>query len=240
MINGFITSIVKKRNPHFSLDNHLTISDLYSFFIRQSLAVIRGQLCWLYGRKPQLMLRAQGVTFEYLPRIKWGKFLKLGKQVHLSGLGTQGLVLGDNVSIGDYSKVVVSTALNNIGKGITIGNNVGMGEYAYLGGAGGLTIGENCIIGQYFSCHPENHVYDDPKTLTRLQGVSRKGIRIGANCWIGSKVTILDGAEIGHGCVIAAGAVVNGTFPDFSVIGGVPARILKNRNQQVTLITNQN
>ena len=63
----------------------------------------------------------------------------------------------------------------------------------------------------------------------RLQGVSHKGITIGRNCWIGAKATFLDGAEIGDGCIVAAGAVVRGTFPENVVIGGVPARILKTR-----------
>jgi acetyltransferase-like isoleucine patch superfamily enzyme len=52
---------------------------------------------------------------------------------------------------------------------------------------------------------------------------------IGPNCWIGSKVTILDGVTIGEGCVIAAGSVVTKSFPDYSVIGGVPARVLRSR-----------
>jgi acetyltransferase-like isoleucine patch superfamily enzyme len=128
--------------------------------------------------------------------------------------------------------LAVSTSLNDPGEGISLGDRVGIGEFAYLGGGGGLTIGADCIVGQYFSCHPENHNYSDPETLIRLQGVSRKGIQIGNGCWIGSKVTILDGAKVGNHCVIAAGAVVAGVFPDHSVIGGVPARILKSRIQQ--------
>ena len=59
------------------------------------------------------------------------------------------------------------------------------------------------------------------------QGVTRKGIIIGNDCWIGAKATILDGANIGDGCVVAAGAVVRGNFPPYSVIAGVPAKIIK-------------
>jgi acetyltransferase-like isoleucine patch superfamily enzyme len=143
-----------------------------------------------------------------------------------------GIRIGNQVSIGSYSQIIVSTSLNDPGEGISLGDRVGIGEFAYLGGGGGLTIGADCIVGQYFSCHPENHNYSDPETLIRLQGVSRKGIQIGNGCWIGSKVTILDGAKVGNHCVIAAGAVVAGVFPDHSVIGGVPARILKSRIQQ--------
>lgn len=63
----------------------------------------------------------------------------------------------------------------------------------------------------------------------RQQGVYGKGIKIGKNCWIGAKATFLDGTVIGNGCVVAAGAVVKGNFPDNSIIGGVPAKIIKMR-----------
>ena len=164
------------------------------------------------------------VTWNYVHRITFGRFLQLGNHVTLSALGTVGITIGDNVSIGSDSKVIVSTSLNNIGIGITIEDNVGIGEFAYLGGAGGLSIGSDCIIGQYFSCHPENHNFNDQTKLIREQGVTRKGITIHPNCWIGSKVTILDGVEIGANSVIAAGAVVTKSLPENSIIAGVPAK----------------
>lgn len=62
-----------------------------------------------------------------------------------------------------------------------------------------------------------------------MQGVCRKGIKIGKGCWIGAKATILDGTVLGDGCIVAAGAVVNGNFPPMSILGGVPAKIIKLR-----------
>ena len=107
---------------------------------------------------------------------------------------------------------------------------VGIGPYASLGGAGGLTIGDECIIGPYLSCHPENHNFADLDSSIRFQGVSREGIEIGKNCWIGAKVTILDGVKIGDNCVVAAGAVVTKSVSANMVLGGVPAKILKERS----------
>jgi acetyltransferase-like isoleucine patch superfamily enzyme len=83
-------------------------------------------------------------------------------------------------------------------------------------------IGKNTRTGQYFSAHLENHIFTNSKSLIRHQGVARTGIMIGENCWVGSKVTILDGVTIGNNCVIAA-AVVTGSFLDDILIGGVPA-----------------
>lgn len=64
-------------------------------------------------------------------------------------------------------------------------------------------------------------------TPIKDQGESRLGVEIGENCWIGSGATILDGVTIGKGCVIAAGAVVNKNVEDYTVVGGVPAKKIK-------------
>lgn len=220
---------IRKRNPDFAIDNAVSSRFLVVYMLSLAVKVIRGSKLLFMGRNPKGMILSSGVDITYLSKIQWGKFLKLGKHVRLSGLGKEGIVFGDNVSIGDYSQVIVATTLQNIGKGIHIGHHVGIGEFAYLGGAGGLSIGDDCIIGQYFSCHPENHNFKDESPLIRHQGVQRKGIMIDKNCWIGSKVTILDGVTIGYGCVIAAGAVVNHSFPENSIIGGVPAKIIGQR-----------
>jgi len=177
-------------------------------------------------------MAGRGVRFSFLSRVTWGCFFKPGDFVYISAAGKKGICIGNNVGIGAFSRLIVATSLNHIGEFIAIGNNVGIGEFAYLGGGGGLHIGDDCIIGQYFSCHPENHFFNDPCKPIRLQGVSREGINIGKNCWIGSKVTVLDGVTIGDGCVIAAGAVVNRSFPPDSVIGGIPAKLLKRRGKK--------
>ncbi|MEZ0486662.1 acyltransferase [Fibrella aquatica] len=223
--------IVRLRNPQFRFSPVLTDSLILAFCWQQGLALLRSSTLLLRGRSPKGMIRGRGVQFFNLAQIRWGRFLKLGDQVYCSAISTDGIRLGDQVSIGAFSRLVVSTTLDNPGRFIRIGNRVGIGEFAYLGGAGGLTIGDDCIIGQYFSCHPENHLFANLNVPIRLQGVDRKPIAIGANCWIGSKVTVLSGVTIGEGCVVAAGAVVTQSFPANSLIGGVPARLLKTRTE---------
>jgi acetyltransferase-like isoleucine patch superfamily enzyme len=228
-MKNILLYFIRKRNPDFVIDNAIRSRFLLGYLLSLAIKVIRGNKLFFKGRNPKGMIISSGVNITYLSKIQWGKFLKLGRNVSLSGLGKEGITFGDNVSIGDNSQIIVATTLQNIGKGIHIGHHVGIGEFAYLGGAGGLSIGDDCIIGQYFSCHPENHNFKDESSLIRHQGVQRKGIIIGKNCWIGSKVTVLDGVQIGDGCVIAAGAVVNKSFADNSIIGGVPAKIIGQR-----------
>ena len=221
--------IVRLRNPQFRFSPALTNALILSFCWQQGAALLRGSTLLLRGRAPKGMIRGRGVQFFNLSQIRWGRFLKLGDHVYCSAISTDGIRLGDQVSIGSFSRLVVSTTLDNPGQHIHIGDRVGIGEFAYLGGAGGLTIGNDCIIGQYFSCHPENHRFSAINVPIRLQGVDRKPIIIGANCWIGSKVTVLSGVTIGAGSVVAAGAVVTQSFPANSLIGGVPARLLRAR-----------
>jgi len=75
----------------------------------------------------------------------------------------------------------------------------------------------------------ENHVFDSLEKDIKAQGVIRKGIVIDDDVWIGANVTILDGVRIKKGTIVAAGAVVTKDFNEYSIIGGVPAHVMKNR-----------
>jgi acetyltransferase-like isoleucine patch superfamily enzyme len=112
---------------------------------------------------------------------------------------------------------------------IKIGQNVGIADFSSLGGSGGLTIGDDTIIAQYFSAHPENHIFDDLNKPIRLQGTTRSPITIGNNCWIGAKVTVVAGVTIGDGVIIGAGSVVTKDIPAYSVAVGNPAKIIRSR-----------
>jgi len=115
------------------------------------------------------------------------------------------------------------------GEGLSIGKNSGIGDYAWIGAAGGVTIGSNVIMGQFVSFHSQEHEFDDTAMPIRQQGTTQRGITIGDDCWIGARVTFLDGSRVSEGCVVAAGSVVRGDIPPFSVIAGVPARVIRKR-----------
>lgn len=227
MLSTIIEKVIKRKNPQFELDKAVTSPVIIQLIWSKFWSIIRGFKVIFHGKKPGLVFFGRGVKLFNARNMQFGKWVQLEDNVYMSALGTEPLKLGNNVKIGAFSRVITSTSFNDVGKGITIGDNVGLGEFAYLGGAGGLEIGSDCIIGQYLSCHPENHNYADTLQLIRFQGTTRQGIKIGQNCWIGSKVTILDGVTVGNNCVIAAGAVVTKSMPDNVIIGGVPAKILK-------------
>lgn len=155
--------------------------------------------------------------------------LSIDRHCYIDALSVDGICFGNNVSIGKNTTIECSGSLKSIGKGLSIGNNVGLGTHGFWGCAGGIEIGDNTIFGNYVSLHSENHNFSQKDVPIRLQGVTRKGIKIGSDCWIGAKATILDGTDLGDGCIVAAGAVVRGIIPPYSIIGGIPAKIIKMR-----------
>lgn len=159
-----------------------------------------------------------------------GKGLSIARHCNIDALSTDGIRLGDNVSLGKYTCVECTGSMTDIGKGLCVGDRTGLGTHGFYGCAGGIEIGSDVMFGNYCSLHSENHNIEDTSIPMRLQGVNRKGIKIGNDCWVGAKATILDGVTIGDGCVVAAGTLVTrGTYPPNSIIGEVPARVIKKR-----------
>jgi acetyltransferase-like isoleucine patch superfamily enzyme len=95
----------------------------------------------------------------------------------------------------------------------------------------GITIGNQVLIAANCTLAPTNHAFDRLDQPIRAQGFqpSRGGIVIEDDVWIGANCVLLDGTHIGTGCVVAAGSVVRGALPAFTLCGGQPARVLKVR-----------
>lgn len=214
------------RGRELKIDPKISDLILLEIFMRRLMQLVRGFLFGLLYFRISVLFCGRRVRIRFPSRVRIGSWTFLDDEVVLDGFGREGIQIGKNCSIGAYTRIAVSCTIDELGVGIKIGDGVGMGEFSRIGGAGGVTIGEHTIAGQYLSIHPENHVFDIPDRLIKDQGVVRKPIHIGRNCWIGAKVTVLSGATIGDNCVVAAGAVVTKSFPANSIIGGVPAKII--------------
>lgn len=202
----------------------------FRYLFRQAFDLLRGIFALLFGaRRPRLLFLGAGAKISGIRLLRFGERLRLGERTLLRCWNRDGIVIGDDFSLGSNSELMNGfNPFGSIGR-IVIGSQVGIGGFSYICCPSRLEIGDHVITGQYLSIHPQNHNYVDPDTPIRLQGVTAAGISIGANCWIGAKVTILDGVSIGDGCIIAAGAVVNQSFPPNSIIGGVPAKLIGTR-----------
>jgi acetyltransferase-like isoleucine patch superfamily enzyme len=215
----------------YRIDRRIPASALLGFGFRRGVALLR---CLLRGvvlspdlRK--LIFLASGVEIRNRRMITFGAGVTLGRGVMIDGLSEEGVEIGDRVNIGPYSIIEATSVITHIGKGCKIGANSAVGAFSTIGAAGGVYIGRDVIMGQRVSFHSENHNFDRIDQPIRMQGVTREGIVIEDDCWIGANVTFLDGAHVGEGCVIGAGAVVRGHIPPYSIAVGVPARVVKSR-----------
>ena len=111
----------------------------------------------------------------------------------------------------------------DFGKNITVGNNVFINSDCKFQDQGGITIDDGALIGHGDVLATLNHDMDPEKR----QQLHPAPIHIGKRVWIGANATVTAGVTIGDNCVVAAGAVVTKDVPANGVVGGVPARIIK-------------
>lgn len=147
--------------------------------------------------------------------------------------GCKYIYIGKNVTIGKYA---VITAWDKYGTQrytpqITIGDNCNFGDYIHLTCINKIEIGNNVLTGRWVTISDNAHgesSLDNMKISPEIRPVISKGkVIIKQNVWIGDKVTILSGVTIGEGCIIGANSVVTKDIPPYSVVAGIPAKILK-------------
>lgn len=133
--------------------------------------------------------------------------------------------------------------MKHVGKKVNIDKNVYLTPYCSIGDYSGIgknsiigitvEIGNDVLIGPELYVYSRNHCFDSLTKPIRLQGFSEdKKVIIGDDVWIGARVTILSGCTIGSHSVIGAGSVVTKSVPEYAVVGGNPARIIKFRNKE--------
>ena len=232
MLNVSVERLIKfiKKDPNYSIKVDLSAEDLAVILIKRGRALLRG---WLYlttrFRKVSILFLGKNTNIYFSHHLYIGSPLTIGDNVTIDCLGKSGIKLGSNVNIPDGSFIRCTGVISELGVGLEIGNNTGLGHNSFINAQGGVSIGNDVIIGPNVSILAENHVFDSPDELIRLQGVNRIGIKIENNVWIGANVTILDGVQIGTGCVIGAGSVVTKSLPSYSIAVGNPCKVLKSR-----------
>ena len=112
---------------------------------------------------------------------------------------------------------------------LRIGDKVVFGRSNTVNGFLDIEIGEATIVADWVYVCDFDHVYEDINVPIKDQGIVKTPVRIGPDCWVGTKASVLRGATVGHGCVLAAHTVVRGAVPPMSVVAGVPGRVVKDR-----------
>lgn len=159
-----------------------------------------------------------------------GKELMVGKIGMLRGL--KHVVIGDNVSFDDGICLTLWPEHSSVHPPIMlVGDNCSFGAYNHITCVNSVKIGDNCLTGKFVTISDNSHGNTDMESLAmppKDRLVSSKGeVKIGNNVWIGDKATILSGVTIGDGVVVAANSVVTKSIPDYCVVAGTPAQIVK-------------
>ena len=227
-----IEKIIKKlkNDPNYKWESAYSTRDMICVGLNRAVQVLRGLFLKPFlNRSAGLVFIGRNVIVRHGYQLSVGKNLILEDNVSINALSFNGIILGDHVSIARDSILFCTGVIAQKGTGIIIGNRTGISARAYLAGQGGITIGDDVIMGPNVQIFSENHAFTDTNKTIKDQGVIKQAVKIGNNCWIGGGATILAGVMLGDGCVVAAGSVVNKSFPEKSIIAGVPAKMIRTR-----------
>lgn len=136
---------------------------------------------------------------------------------------------GGKIFVGENCYLSKGAQLLTHGGNIIIGRNSTINPYVVIYGQGGVVIGNGVRIAAHCVIVPSNHIFENPDEFIYLQGLSKKGIVIEDDVWLGSGVKVLDGVTIKRGCVIGANAVVTHSTEEYGIYVGCPAHKIKSR-----------
>lgn len=173
------------------------------------------------------LARMRGVIYCFATK-KRIKKIRIYENVEFKNM--KNIIIGNNTTIEHDSQMYVINSEGVKGQ-ILIGNNVHIGPYNRFASAYNVVIEDDVLFAAYVHITDHSHEYRNIEYPVHKQGIFSNGsVHIGEGSWIGIKAEILSGVTIGKHCVIGVGAVVTKDVPDYSVVAGVPARIIKKYN----------
>lgn len=161
-----------------------------------------------------------------LAKMGLNSFILLPRRIKNKSL----IEIGSDCQIG---KSLVLEAITTHGKQIftprvSIGDNVYIGRYCQIFCIDSVKIEDGCVLSEYIYISDSAHGFDPDGGLIMQQDLQSKGpIHIGKNTFLGYGVSIMPGVSLGKNCVVGTNSLVNRSFPDFSMIAGSPAKLIK-------------
>jgi len=182
-----------------------------------------------------------GISIYFMNKIPGPPGIFLRKLYYSKYFGHKNFVIHENVTITGYKenikvgknfRVNPDVKLFSSEGDLIIGNNVFLNYSCFLSAdRSKITIGNDCLFANNVTVWCSNHDYTDKTKLIREQDRLMKEINIGNDVWIGSHAILLPGVNINDGSVIAAGSVVTKNVPQYTVVAGVPAKVIKQRGK---------
>lgn len=138
--------------------------------------------------------------------------------------GFENIEIGDNVSIMRHCSLYADTGL------VRIGSNFSMNANSSIDANGGeIQIGDNVLVAQNVVFRAADHCFETLEKPIREQGHKRGSIVVGNDCWIAANVVVTRNVTIGERSIVGAGSVLTKDVAPFSIVGGVPAKLIKTR-----------
>jgi acetyltransferase-like isoleucine patch superfamily enzyme len=179
--------------------------------INRHFALLAARLLWLklrYGKRFQ----TEGMCFV-CPRVKF----EIGPNATLR--------MGRWSWIGHDSKIRVHEGEVSIGAKTVMGQECTISAYQHV------SIGRECIVADRVMLIDFDHGVVEVERPIRLQGIYKRDVRVGSNVWMGYGSCILRGVSVGHNSIVGTNAVVTKDVPENAVVGGVPAKVLRMREE---------
>ncbi len=213
-------------------------SSLGRYFFEQILFLLVGWIpsiigIGIRGFLYRFILNVDGwVAIENQVRLRFANYIWLNNGVYLDQncylhACPNGIVIDEGTIVMHGAILHVYNFRDLPNAGIKIGKNSLIGEYCVIRGQGGVEIGDRVYTSPFTQIIAVNHVFDDRKRPFTEQGITARGIVIESDVWLGAGAIITDGVRVGKGAVVAAGAVVTKDVAPYTVVGGVPAKIIK-------------
>ena len=199
----FLVKVIKFLNCFYSYKLHMRLQGLFNLIYSS----------WLQC----LLNEGDKILFHAPVQLKGGEYISLGNNV----------VFGRNCILTAWDRYE-----NQIFKpNIKVGENCNFGEYNHITAINNIQIGDNVLTGRWVTIKDNSHGEIEKQTLKippiKRQLYSKGPVVIEDNVWIGDKVTILPNVHIGTGVIIGANTVVTKDIPDYSIVAGNPAKIIK-------------
>ena len=195
---------------------------LMGFFSPSSLRWVVRHRAWTpyyllrYWRFLRLKLRH--------PRVVTEGFVFLGRRVELSARRGYGrIILGRWVHLGDDNRLRAHEGTLRVGDKCVFGRDNTVNCYL------DVEFGAGSLVADWVYVCDFDHRTDDLTVPIKDQGIVKSPVRIGADVWVGTKASVLRGATVGEGSVLAAHTVVRGEVPAWSVVAGLPGRVVRSR-----------
>ncbi|NKQ35878.1 MAG: acyltransferase [Chloroflexi bacterium] len=213
-------------------------SSLGRYVLEQTLYLLIGWIPTIVGIGLRavlyrLILRMDGMAaIENGVRLRFANLITLHKGVYLDSRTylhacPNGIEIGEDTIVMHGAILHVYNFRDLPDAGIKIGKKSLIGEYCVIRGQGGVMIGDRVYTSPFTQIIAVNHVFDDRTRPFTEQGITAQGIVIEDDVWLGAGAIITDGVRVGQGAVVAAGAVVTKDVAPHTVVGGVPAKVIK-------------